>query len=185
MRRRRLQGRRWAWLAVALLLGTGWTAPQPEPAIEIDWRTLAKLNYRTGEMPEELRRLDGQIVRMPGFVVPLEDYVESASEFLLVPYYGACVHVPPPPPNQMVYVVMENRRKAEFGWWEPIWLDGAVAGYCTSGGYSHWTGQSVAIGFLPPARIEDGLAVEIEILGERRPARVVASPLWDDPRMRS
>ena len=69
--------------------------------------------------------------------------------------------------------------------WEPIWLDGAVAGYCTSGGYSHWTRQSVAIGFLPPERIADGLAVEIEILGERRPARVVTAPLWDDPRMRA
>ena len=100
--------------------------PRAEAPIEIDWRTLAQLNYRTGEMPEELRKLDGQIVRMPGFVVPLEDYVESASEFLLVPYYGACVHVPPPPPNQMVYVEMENRRKAEFGWWEPIWLEGRL-----------------------------------------------------------
>jgi dimethylglycine dehydrogenase len=69
--------------------------------------------------------------------------------------------------------------------YEPIWLDGAVAGFCTSGGYSHWTGQSVAMGFLPADRIADGLAVEIEILGEMRPARVVTAPLWDDPRIRS
>lgn len=96
-------------------------------AVEIDWRMLAKLNYRTGEIPEELKKLDGQLVRIPGFVVPLEDYVESASEFLLVPYYGACVHVPPPPPNQMVYVEMQNRRKASFGWWEPIWLEGTLS----------------------------------------------------------
>lgn len=95
-------------------------------AVEIDWRMLAKLNYRTGEIPDELKALDGKVVRIPGFVVPLEDYVESASEFLLVPYYGACVHVPPPPPNQMVYVEMENRRKAQFGWWEPIWLEGTL-----------------------------------------------------------
>ena len=58
-------------------------------------------------------------------------------------------------------------------------------GFCTSGGYSHWTGQSVAMGFLPADRIEDGLAVEIEILGQMRPARVVMAPLWDDPRMRA
>ena len=64
--------------------------------------------------------------------------------------------------------------------WEPIWLDGSVVGWCTSGGFSHWTGQSVAQGFLPPERIEDGLAVEIEVLGERRPARVHLAPLWDD-----
>ncbi len=56
--------------------------------------------------------------------------------------------------------------------WEPIWLDGAVVGYCTSGGYSHHAGKSVAIGFLPTESIADGLAVEIEILGEKRAARV-------------
>lgn len=121
--------------ACALLLATlavpaGAHADPPPAApaapIEIDWRTLAKLNYRTGEMPDELKKLDGQVVRMPGFVVPLEDYVESASEFLLVPYYGACVHVPPPPPNQMVYVEMKDRREAQFGWWEPIWLEGTL-----------------------------------------------------------
>jgi dimethylglycine dehydrogenase len=69
--------------------------------------------------------------------------------------------------------------------WEPIWLDGAVVGWCTSGGFSHWTNQSVAQGFLPPDRVEDGLPVEIEILGERRPARVHLAPLWDDARMRA
>ena len=63
--------------------------------------------------------------------------------------------------------------------WEPIWLDGAVVGWCTSGGYSHFTRQSVAQGFLPADRITDGLAVEIEILGERRPARVHLAPLFD------
>ena len=63
--------------------------------------------------------------------------------------------------------------------WEPIWLDGAVVGFCTSGGFSHFTGLSVAQGFLPADRIEDGLAVEIEILGQRRPARVHLAPLFD------
>lgn len=49
--------------------------------------------------------LDGKLVRIPGFVLPFE-YSKSGkiSEFLLVPYFGACIHVPPPPPNQMVYV---------------------------------------------------------------------------------
>ena len=63
--------------------------------------------------------------------------------------------------------------------WEPIWLDGSVVGFCTSGGYSHFTGLSVAQGFLPADRITDGLAVEIEILGERRSARVHLAPLFD------
>lgn len=63
--------------------------------------------------------------------------------------------------------------------WEPIWLDGAVVGFCTSGGFSHYTGKSVAYGFLPADRVQDGLAVEIEILGQRRPAKVHLAPLFD------
>lgn len=63
--------------------------------------------------------------------------------------------------------------------WEPIWLDGAVVGWCTSGGYSHYAGKSVAIGFLPEGSAREGLPVEIEILGERRPAKVITTPLFD------
>ena len=48
--------------------------------------------------------LDGQEVRLPGFVVPLDFEGTETSEFLLVPYFGACIHVPPPPSNQIVYV---------------------------------------------------------------------------------
>ena len=63
--------------------------------------------------------------------------------------------------------------------WEPIWLDGAVVGWCTSGGYAHYAGKSVAIGFLPEGRAREGLPVEIEILGERRPAKVITTALFD------
>lgn len=50
--------------------------------------------------------LDGSLVRLPGFVVPLDlDAKGQVTEFFLVPYYGACIHYPPPPPNQIVYVV--------------------------------------------------------------------------------
>ncbi|MDN5789070.1 FAD-dependent oxidoreductase, partial [Pseudorhodobacter sp.] len=63
--------------------------------------------------------------------------------------------------------------------WEPIWIDGEVQGFCTSGGYSHFTGQSVALGLIPTAMAQEGLAVEIEILGERRPARLVTTALFD------
>ena len=48
--------------------------------------------------------LDGQRIRLPGFVVPLDFEGTETSEFLLVPYFGACIHVPPPPSNQIVYV---------------------------------------------------------------------------------
>ncbi len=62
---------------------------------------------------------------------------------------------------------------------EPIWADGRVVGFCTSGGYAHWAGVSVANGFLPPEMIAEGAAVEVELLGERRPARVFVRPLFD------
>ncbi|SEO27328.1 dimethylglycine dehydrogenase [Salinihabitans flavidus] len=63
--------------------------------------------------------------------------------------------------------------------YEPIWLDGAVVGFCTSGGYSHHAGKSVAQGFVPADRAQPGLEVEIEILGQMRPARLVTEPLFD------
>jgi dimethylglycine dehydrogenase len=62
---------------------------------------------------------------------------------------------------------------------EPIWMDGEVVGFVTSGGYAHHVQKSVALGFLPVAAIADGVAVEIEILGERRPATLVSEPLFD------
>lgn len=63
--------------------------------------------------------------------------------------------------------------------YEPIWLDGAVVGFCTSGGYSHHAQKSVALGFVPVERAQEGLEVEIEILGSRRRARLITSPFFD------
>ncbi|MBK0328304.1 FAD-dependent oxidoreductase [Rhodobacteraceae bacterium F11138] len=63
--------------------------------------------------------------------------------------------------------------------YEPIWLNGTVQGFCTSGGYSHHAGKSVALGFLPRDCIDDGLQVHIEILGDKRPARLISRPLFD------
>ncbi len=62
---------------------------------------------------------------------------------------------------------------------EPVWHGGAVVGFVTSGGYAHFVQRSLALGFLPCELIEDGRRVEIEILGERRPATVAARPLLD------
>ena len=72
-----------------------------------------------------------------------------------------------------------DAKDADVVAWEPIWLEGAVVGYCTSGGYAHFSQKSVALGFLPADKIKDGLECEIEILGERRRAVVHLAPLWD------
>lgn len=54
------------------------------------------------------KKLDGKTIKLPGFVVPLEGDGKKVSEFLLVPYHGACIHVPPPPSNQTVFVKMKD-----------------------------------------------------------------------------
>lgn len=98
---------------------------EPDP-IEVDWRLLAGLDYDTGEMTDDLRAVVGQQAKVPGFMVPLEDYLERVTEFLLVPYVGACVHTPPPPPNQLVYVRLPEGERAQVEWWDPIWVEGVL-----------------------------------------------------------
>ncbi len=63
--------------------------------------------------------------------------------------------------------------------YEPIWLDGAVVGFCTSGGYSHHAQKSIALGFVPTDKAVEGLEVEIEILGKMYQARLITQPLFD------
>lgn len=93
-------------------------------AVEIDWRLLGELDYVTGKASKELMALDGKLVRVPGFMVPLEDNQKEVSEFLLVPTPQACIHVPPPPPNQMVYAKVNIKGlEVAFG---PIWIYGTL-----------------------------------------------------------
>ena len=73
-----------------------------------------------------VERMAGARVRIPGFVVPLETSGEQIREFLLVPYFGACVHVPPPPANQLIHVIPD---KPVPGGWNmlPVWVNGVMA----------------------------------------------------------
>jgi len=70
--------------------------------------------------------LDGLIIRMPGYILPLDFAEHGAShEFLLLPYHGACVHTPPPPPNQIVF--LRSAEPVRFGaLWEPVWVEGRM-----------------------------------------------------------
>ena len=90
--------------------------------IEIDWRLLNQMDYITQNAPTEIKQLEGQKVKIPGFMVPLEDNQNKITEFLLVPTPQACIHVPPPPPNQMVYVKMKKGIESRQG--APIWVYG-------------------------------------------------------------
>lgn len=69
--------------------------------------------------------LDGKTVRVPGFITPLEIEGENIVEFLLVPYLGACVHVPAPPSNQIIYVSKTSGIALEK-LYEPFWITGKL-----------------------------------------------------------
>lgn len=70
--------------------------------------------------------LVGQKVRLPGFVVPLEDSAEGMKEFLLVPYFGACIHSPPPPANQIVHIVPKTPAKGLRSM-DAVWIHGVMS----------------------------------------------------------
>ncbi|SFN36879.1 dimethylglycine dehydrogenase [Roseovarius lutimaris] len=72
-----------------------------------------------------------------------------------------------------------NAEDADVNGYEPIWIDDAVRGFCTSGGYSHHARKSIALGLIPAEQAKAGLAVEIEILGKRYPAKLITEPLFD------
>lgn len=71
--------------------------------------------------------LSGTLIRIPGFIAPLDYSDELITEFLLVPYFGACIHVPPPPANQTVLVTTSDEYgiKPEDSY-NPVWIMGAL-----------------------------------------------------------
>jgi len=64
-------------------------------------------------------------VKIAGYVLPLDFEETDVKEFLLVPYVGACIHVPPPPPNQIIYVTSEDGIEVN-GMFEPVWVTGRL-----------------------------------------------------------
>jgi hypothetical protein len=69
--------------------------------------------------------LDNTEVRLPGFVVPLEREGTALKEFLLVPYFGACIHVPPPPANQIVHVIA-SKPIPDAATMDAVWVSGKL-----------------------------------------------------------
>jgi hypothetical protein len=69
--------------------------------------------------------LNGERIRIPGFVIPLEKSGNKVSEFLLVPYFGACIHTPPPPPNQIIHV-KASRPVANMRTMDTMWVSGVM-----------------------------------------------------------
>lgn len=108
-------------LLTALLLTTNLALAAESTARELDWLELmpkeevdalmeAPSVVHEGMFKSEqtgsfsvIKELDGNQVRIAGYIVPVEvDSDSQMSEFFIVPYFGACIHVPPPPPNQII-----------------------------------------------------------------------------------
>ncbi|MGJ8604758.1 MAG: GcvT family protein [Marivita sp.] len=83
------------------------------------------------------------------------------------------------PPNRVLCAFEVDAGDADVNAYEPIWVDGVVQGFCTSGGYSHHAGKSIALGLIPRAHAQDGQKAQIEILGEMRDATLITTPLYD------
>jgi hypothetical protein len=103
---------------------------------EYDADNLADDDPRAKELMEKMKQFwreapvvndyDGKKIKLPGFVVPLEMNATDIQEFLLVPYYGACIHTPPPPSNQTVYVVTEEEKPYQGELFDTVWVTGTL-----------------------------------------------------------
>jgi hypothetical protein len=123
--------------------------PQPGKVRELDWEELLPKESRLkfdgppppvhdylgegGLAAQQVldfsvnKELNGATVKLPGFIVPLDIGKDGlVSEFFLVPYFGACIHVPPPPPNQIVYVRM-SKGIALDSIYEAYWITGPMS----------------------------------------------------------
>ncbi|USD65574.1 DUF3299 domain-containing protein [Vibrio sp. SCSIO 43136] len=130
------------WLC--LMLGVAQVAQANEDVLTLDWIDLVPEAERnqfssagmplidhTNANPEQSKlgtvrqELNGSTVKIPGFVIPLEGDANTVTEFLLVPYFGACIHVPPPPPNQIIYVKFEKGAPIQQ-LWDVIYVVGTL-----------------------------------------------------------
>jgi uncharacterized protein len=171
-------------VVTSLLLSNMAWAQVPAPAFKpIEWEELIPKGWdpyarfkamnlgmlgdedpRVQKMMRELREaldqaptnplLAGLAVKIPGYVVPLEEVKGALKEFLLVPYFGACIHTPPPPANQIIHVVLEPPAK-DFRAMDAVWVSGTLkpARQDSAMGTSGYRMQAVAISrYTAPSR---------------------------------
>jgi uncharacterized protein len=86
-------------------------------------KALEKLREVWNNAPVE-HGWNGQKIRIPGFVVPLERSQDLVREFLLVPYFGACIHTPPPPANQIIHVIPD--KPVKMNTMDAVWVIGVL-----------------------------------------------------------
>jgi len=83
----------------------------------------AKLK-KTWDAAPIVKSMIGKKVRIPGYVVPLDAERMQSSDFLIVPYFGACVHTPPPPANQIIMIIPPQGTRTRT--MDAIWVEGVL-----------------------------------------------------------
>jgi hypothetical protein len=124
------------------------------PAAELpegEWMSLKRKQPGGSRLARTVAALDGRNVRIGGYVVPLDFNQTSVTEFLLVPFVGACIHVPPPPANQIIYV-RSPKGFAIAGTFDPVWVTGVIRTAAQSTGLA-----------------DTGYTIEAEIVEARAP----------------
>lgn len=117
------------------LIPEGWN---PDALMdEYDVENMSDDDPRVDELMEKMREmfsqapvvesLNGKRVRLPGFIVPLDMDAKTISNFLLVPYYGACIHVPPPPANQTIHVETVGGAEYKGELFDAVWVTGTLS----------------------------------------------------------
>ena len=100
-------------------------APAPPPIAEGKFMQMKRRQPGEGMPPAVVTELDGKLIRIGGYVVPLDFDATNVKEFLLVPFVGACIHVPPPPANQIIYVKTEKGFDVG-GSFDPVMVTGTI-----------------------------------------------------------
>lgn len=96
--------------------------------VDLDYLTSIAVDIMQKRMKKAsavVQELHGQHVKLPGYLLPLEFDEKKVTEFLLVPWFGACIHTPPPPPNQIVFVTAE-KGYGGLKQFSPVWVWGEI-----------------------------------------------------------
>jgi len=99
--------------------------PAPPPLPEGGFMSIKRRQPGNDKPPKVVTEFNGKKVRIGGYVVPLDFEATTIKEFLLVPFVGACIHVPPPPANQIVYVKSDKGFEIG-GQFDPVWVTGTL-----------------------------------------------------------
>ena len=135
-------------MALCLALGVSGAAAETAAVRELKWselipsgwnplEQLRKVNPDASDSPQAMESMreiwdkaptnpavEGMKARLPGYVVPLDTQPGGIKEFLLVPYFGACIHTPPPPANQIVNVRLDAPAKLRA--MDVVWVEGTL-----------------------------------------------------------